>query len=101
MNDHSIQKQVRTFICTNFYVADANELLDDASLLDEGVIDSTGVIEVIHFLETEFGIVIEDQEIVPSNLDSIQRIATFIMRKLASGKLPIVGPVPDPLKETA
>jgi acyl carrier protein len=99
VDDHSIQQQVRNFIQTNFYIADASQLLDDTSLLDTGVIDSTGVIEIIHFLETRFGIAIEDQEIVPSNLDSIQRITAFIARKHGSEELAVVDA--DPLAETA
>jgi acyl carrier protein len=90
VDNHSIQQQVRTFICTNFYIANANHLSDDASLLDEGVIDSTGVIEVIHFLETTFEISIDDQEIVPNNLDSILRIAAFIAFKRDS-PAPVLG----------
>jgi acyl carrier protein len=86
VDNPSIKQQVRIFISTNFYIADASQFLDDASLLDEGVIDSTGVIEVIHFLETTFGITIEDQEIVPNNLDSIARIAGFIARKRAASE---------------
>jgi acyl carrier protein len=101
VDDHSIQQQVRTFIHANFYVADASQLLGDTSLLDTGVIDSTGVIEIIHFLETTFGISIEDQEIVPDNLDSIQRITSFVARKRGSGELAVLDALPDPLAETA
>ena len=50
-------------------------------LLDEGVVDSTGVLEVIGFLESEFGLVIEDADITPENFDSIARIAAFVSRK--------------------
>jgi acyl carrier protein len=96
-----MQMQVRTFIHTNFYIADASQLLDDTSLLDTGVIDSTGVIEIIHFLETTFEMTIEDQEIVPNNLDSIQRITDFIARKRASSEQPLLDALADPLAEIA
>lgn len=76
-----IEAKVRKFITTNFYVADAASLTDDASLLDRGIVDSTGVLEVISFLEQEFGVEVADNEIVPDNLDSIGRIAAFVKKK--------------------
>ncbi len=78
-----ITDQVRTFITTNFYVADASQLHDSASLLDAGIIDSTGVLEVIGFIEDTFHITVEDHEMLPENLDSIDRIASFIASKQA------------------
>jgi acyl carrier protein len=74
----------RTFITTNFYVADPDALKDDQSLLDAGVIDSTGVLDLIGFLEQEFGIKVADEELVPENLDSIARLSAFVGRKLAA-----------------
>jgi acyl carrier protein len=76
-----IQDQVRTFITTNFYVADPDKLGNDESLLDSGIIDSTGVLEVIGFIEDTFNLTVEDHEMLPENLDSISRIADFIARK--------------------
>jgi acyl carrier protein len=76
-----IKKQVRTFVTSNFYVADPSGLEDEASLLDRGIIDSTGVMEVIFFIEDTFGITVEDSEMLPENLDSIERITNFITRK--------------------
>ena len=73
--------KVRNFVTTNFYVADPDALADDASLLDAGIVDSTGVLEVVQFLESEFGLEVLDHEIVPENVDSISRIAAFIERK--------------------
>jgi acyl carrier protein len=76
--------RVRDFVTRNFFVSDATRLTDDASLLDLGVVDSTGVLETIGFIESEFGVSVEDDEIVPANLDSIGRIAAFVDRKLAA-----------------
>jgi acyl carrier protein len=76
-----VREQIRTFVLTNFYVADPGALPDSASLLDRGVIDSTGVLEVIGFLEDTFSIKIEDHEMVPDNLDSIERLCGFVDRK--------------------
>ncbi|MBI4510157.1 MAG: acyl carrier protein [Deltaproteobacteria bacterium] len=76
-----IKDQVRQFITKNFYVASETELADEESLLSRGIIDSTGVLEVIAFLEGTFGIQVEDQEMVPENLDSIGRISALVARK--------------------
>jgi acyl carrier protein len=76
-----LQQQIRDFVATNFYVADPNSLEDRTSLLDQGIIDSTGVLEVIMFIETTFGVTVEDSEMLPENLDSIERIASYVGRK--------------------
>lgn len=75
--------KVRNFITTNFYVPDKSALADDASLLDRGIVDSTGVLEVVSFLETEFGITVDDAEILPENLDSIAKISEYVTKKQA------------------
>lgn len=75
------KERIRSFITANFYVPDPTALADDASLLDQGIIDSTGVLEIIGFLEDAFDITVEDAEMVPDNLDSIDRIVGFIGRK--------------------
>jgi acyl carrier protein len=75
---------IRQFIATNFYVPDPSTLKDDSSFLDLGVIDSTGVLEVVAFLEQEFGIAVEDMEIVPENFDSIANLTRFIEGKKGS-----------------
>lgn len=76
-----IRSKVVQFVTTNFYVADPTTISDDASLLDQGIVDSTGVLEVITFLESEFGIKIDDAEMVPDNLDTIGNITAFVTRK--------------------
>ena len=76
-----IKEQIRAFLTSNFYIADPASLGDDESLLDQGIIDSTGVLEVIFFIEKNFGIKVEDSEMLPDNLDSIDRIADYIARK--------------------
>jgi acyl carrier protein len=76
-----LKKQVRDFVTANFYVADPAALEDRTSLLDQGIIDSTGVLEVIMFIESTFGVTVEDSEMLPENLDSIERIAAFVARK--------------------
>ena len=77
-------KQIRNFLASNFYIADVKSLSATASLLDQGIVDSTGVLEVIGFIEETFGIIVEDSELVPENLDSIHGIVQFIARKTGS-----------------
>jgi acyl carrier protein len=77
----TIQERVRQFIQEDFYVSDPEELTDDVSLIDSGLVDSTGMMGVILFLEGEYGIHIEDRETIPENLESISRIARFVERK--------------------
>jgi len=76
-----LKDQVRQFIISNFYVADPAALNDDASLLDAGIVDSTGVLEVITFIETTFGLTVEDAEMLPDNLDAVNRIVAFVNKK--------------------
>ena len=79
-----IIEKIRSFITTNFYTGDPASISDDTSLLEQGIVDSTGVLEVIAFLEMDLGVQVEDSEITPENLDSIGRIASFVQKKLAS-----------------
>jgi acyl carrier protein len=79
----TIHERIRHFIVTNFFVPDPAQLADETSLLGEGIIDSTGVLEVLHFVETQFSIKVPDEEIVPDNFDGIARIVRFVERQLA------------------
>lgn len=77
-----IESALRSFITeTYLYDGDAADLPRDRSLIEEGLIDSTGVLELVTFLEERFGIEINDSEIVPDNLDSIAAIEAFIAKK--------------------
>lgn len=80
-----IEGKVRKFIEDNFlFRADRAHLSAEESLLAAGLIDSTGILELVAFLEAGFGIAIEDAEMVPGNLDSIRAIACYVQRKLAA-----------------
>jgi len=81
-----MNKTIETFIRDNFYVPDDVELTPDASLLDTGIVDSTGVLEIVSFLEQQMNITVDDMEIVPDNLDSIASIEAFVSRKRAAGR---------------
>lgn len=77
-----ISKSVRDFIIDNFlFGQDDGSLGDGDSLLQSGVIDSTGVLEIVVFLEEQFRIKVEDDELLPENLDSISNVAGFVERK--------------------
>lgn len=84
----SIEQQVRAFLLANFlFTEDQNALDSSESLLDKGVIDSTGVMELVSFLEQEYAIRVEDEELLPENLDSVKQIVDFVGRKLARQSL--------------
>jgi acyl carrier protein len=77
-----VQQKLRAFIVDNFlFGQDGGELSEDDSLIEMGVIDSTGVLQLISFLEEEFNIRVEDSEVIPQNLDSLNRLAEFVQRK--------------------
>ncbi len=74
---------IRQFVIDNFLFGEGEgKLKDDESFLDSGIIDSTGVLELVGFLEERFKIVIDSSELVPDNLDSVDRVSTFVQRKL-------------------
>ncbi len=76
---------VRQYLCENFlFGASARRLRDDASLMETGVLDSTGVMELVVFLERQFGIKVADADLLPENLDSIDRICRYLARKGAA-----------------
>lgn len=79
-----IQRALWQFITTNFYPGQDFVLNENLSLLDSGLLDSTGVLELITFLESRFGITVEDTEVVPENLDSLASIEAFVKRKQAA-----------------
>ena len=72
---------VRNFISENFILDAAEDLREEDSLLERGIIDSTGVLELVAFIEEKFGITVEDDELIPENLDTIRDIAEFIRQK--------------------
>lgn len=85
MINSKLLQTVRGFIADNFLFRAENEALgDDQSLLDSGIVDSTGVLEIIAFLEQTYEISIADSEIVPENLDSVGRIVDYVERKRAA-----------------
>lgn len=77
-----LREAIKTYIVENFLFGDTEPLTSDSmSLLDNGIIDSTGVMELVAFLEQDFGLTIADEELVPENLDSVENLSTFVSRK--------------------
>ena len=76
-----VSEQIRSFIVHNFYVSPTDGLADEDSLLERGIVDSTGVLEVVSFIEETLGITVEDGELSLENLDSVARIAAYVRRK--------------------
>ena len=83
----TIENDVREFVTDNFLFGRKNvSLKGDDSLLEEGLIDSTGVLELVMFIEEKFDVSVEDEDLVPDNLDSINSLITFIETKLEEAK---------------
>ena len=77
-----IRAELTEFIVTNYLFGDiARAPRDDSSLIEEGIIDSTGILELIEFLESRFGIEVSESETVPENLGSISNLTEFVMSK--------------------
>ena len=82
-----IADEIRNFVVENFLFGQTSAIPDeDASLLETGVIDSTGVLELVSFLEERFEVRVEDTELVPENLDSLRRLSDFVRRKQAENE---------------
>lgn len=80
-----VQGRLRAFIVDNYLFGDESRVpADSESLLESGVIDSTGILELIEFLESDLGISVDDSETVPENLDTIANLTAFVARKSAS-----------------
>ena len=80
--DTTLAAEIRAFIVDNFlFGQDSPRLTDDASFLETGIIDSTGFLELVTFLEQTYGIAMADRELIPENLDSLARVSGFVARK--------------------
>jgi acyl carrier protein len=75
---------IRSYLVETFLLGSDDGFADDESLLESGIIDSTGVMEVVVFLEEQFAIAVDDDELVADNLDSVTRLAAFVSRKAAA-----------------
>ena len=75
--------EIRAFIVSNFLFGQGGEAVtNDQSFLESGIIDSTGLLELVSFVEQQYGISVGDRELVPENLDSLSNISQFVARKV-------------------
>lgn len=83
LNDRSAL--IRDYIAKNLLFSDSGfNYDDDASFLDEGIVDSLGIIELVTFVEKNFGVSVADHELIPDNFDSIRKLDAFIRHKLGA-----------------
>ena len=80
----TIEEQIRQYVADNFLFSDDGyQLSDDVSFLEEGIVDSTGVLELVMFVEETYGVAVRDEEIMPENFDSVGQLAAYVRRKTA------------------
>jgi len=72
---------IRKFVIDNYLFGEEGKLKNDDSFMETGIIDSTGILELVRFLESTYGIKVADEELIPDNLDSIEKIIIFIRSK--------------------
>jgi acyl carrier protein len=81
MQTTDVEREIRSFLVNNYLFGRSEALRDDESLLDN-VIDSTGVLELVVFLQDTFAITVEDEEVAPDNLESVRAVVAFVEKKL-------------------
>ena len=77
----SVEQKLRTIVTETFLIGNSNELHGDDSFIETGIIDSTGILQLVEFVEQEFSVKVDDEDLVPENLDSINRLVAFVERK--------------------
>lgn len=95
MDINSVLQNLRAFIIENYLMGRETALQDDDSFLDSGIIDSTGVLELVAFLEESYGFRVDNEELTPDNLDSILKVATYVRSKLAAANSGVVVAIQD------
>jgi acyl carrier protein len=83
MGMNGVREKIKKFVVDSFTFGDEEAVSYSESFLESGIIDSTGILELVEFLEKEFGITIQDDELIPENLESIDNITAFLSRKAA------------------
>lgn len=80
----SVEQNIKNFIIENFIIdGNIDQLNNDQSFLESGIIDSTGILELVSFIEEHYDITIEDEELIPDNLDTVNNVVKFINKKLS------------------
>lgn len=81
-----VSELIREFVVENFMFGEGDGLEESTSFQDGGIIDSTGILELVNFIEGHFSITVSDEELVPENLDSVQKVVQFLGRKCQAGE---------------
>lgn len=84
--DATISREIKDFIVTNFLFGQGDDFGDEQSFLESGIIDSTGLLELVAFVEQRYGVAIADRELLPENLDSLANVSRFISGKLETAR---------------
>ena len=90
MHNDTFAQQVRSFIEDNYLFGRDKQLVDTDSFLEEGIIDSTAILELVLFLEETYNITVEDNELTPDNLDSIVNVTNYLRRKMSGTRESVV-----------
>jgi len=77
----SLQEDIRSFIIENFLFGDAGGLNNDSSFIKEGIVDSTGILQLVAFIQEQYLVGVADEELIPENLDSVSKVAAFVEGK--------------------
>lgn len=77
-----VRETIKAFIIENFLFGSDEGIKNDTSFMEEGIIDSTGILELIDFIEEEYSISVEDDEMIPENLDSLNNVVAYLSKKL-------------------
>jgi acyl carrier protein len=84
-SESTVESKLRAYVLENYLFTDDASALDDSdSFMAKGILDSTGIMDMILFIEESFGVHVEDEDMVPENLDSVEKMAAFIRRKQSS-----------------
>ena len=78
----NVDKELKQYLTQRFFHGDAGKIKDDESLFEQGIIDSLGVLQLVSFLEEHFGVHVDDEDLVPENFDTVNRIREFVESKL-------------------
>ena len=78
----SLQEEIRSFVVENFLFGDAGNLDNDSSFIREGIVDSTGILQLVAFIQEQYRVVVEDEDLIPENLDSVSKVAAFVESKM-------------------
>jgi len=80
----TVAQNIREFITANFLYGQERPLKDDDSFLGEGIVDSTGVLQLVSYLEETYGFTVEEEELTPENMDSVGSVTAYVCRKLSA-----------------